>query len=122
MRVVFEAANAEQWRDRISKENWDDLPASVYTDHLKECNDCQTSLWQFFEIRGRVDYTSEPCFHVAYWSADVPFRCIEIIHGCYSIATFDGKIGRGVVIGFCPWCGVALPTGANCKQVSYLGS
>lgn len=112
MRVAFAEADADHWRDLITKGAWDQLPASAPFDHLKECDDCQTSLYQFFDIRGRVDYASEPCFHVAYWSAGVPSRCLDKTHGLYSVATMDGKSGHGVVIGFCPWCGVALPTGA----------
>jgi hypothetical protein len=111
MQVVFADADADPWRDLIAKLSWDQLPASAYNDHLKDCNNCQTSLYQFFEIRDRVDYTSEPCFHIAYWSADVPSRCIEKGWNVYSIATMD-KSGVGVVIGVCPWCGTALPTGA----------
>jgi hypothetical protein len=114
MRVEFADADANYWRDQIVKESLDRLPSSLYRDHLRRCNDCQTSLWQFFEIRHRVDYTREPCFHVAYYSADVRRRCLEKIHGMYSIATMD-KREHGIIIARCPWCGVSLPTGANEK-------
>ena len=114
MRVEFADADADYWRDLILKENLDQLHLSPYRDHLKSCNDCQTSLWQFFDIRYRVDYTCEPCFHVAYYSADVRDRCLEKTHGMYSIATLDGR-GHGIVIAKCPWCGVALPVGPNEK-------
>ena len=114
MRVEFADADAEYWRELLLKENWNQLPLSPYRDHLKACNDCQTSLWQFFDIRYRVDYTREPCFHVAYFSADVRDRCLEKSHGMYSIATTDGR-GHGIVIGKCPWCGIALPVGATVR-------
>jgi hypothetical protein len=112
MRVEFADADADYWRDLLFKEDWDQLHLSSYRDHLKSCNDCQTSLWQFFDIRYRVDYTREPCFHVAYYSADVRERCLEKAHGMYSISTMDGR-GHGIVIGKCPWCGIALPVGAT---------
>lgn len=114
MRVEFADADADYWRELLLKKNWDQLPLSPYRDHLKACNDCQTSLWQFFDIRYRVDYTREPCFHVAYFSADVRDRCLEKTHGMYSIATMDGR-EHGIVIGNCPWCGIALPVGATVK-------
>lgn len=114
MRVEFADADADYWRDLIFKENWDQLHLSSYRDHLKSCSNCQTSLWQFFDIRYRVDYTREPCFHVAYYSADVRERCLEKTHGMYSIATMDGS-GDGIVITKCPWCGIALPVGASEK-------
>ena len=112
MYLEFAEADADRWRDLITKERWDQLPASVYSDHLKECRDCPTSLWQFFQVRGRIDYTSEPCFHVAYYSSNVPDRCLDKIHGMYTVATMDHS-GNGVVIAMCPWCGVPLPTGAK---------
>jgi len=112
MRVVFADADADYWRDSIVKGNWGPLPASPSFDHLKDCDNCQTSLWQFFDIRGRVNYTTEPCFHVAYHSADVPNRCLDKGLGLYSVATMD-KTGHEVVIAFCPWCGIGLPTGAS---------
>src|SRR5215472_6239136 len=111
MRVEFADANADYWRELLLKENLDQIPLSLYRDHLKGCNDCQKSLWQFFDIRYRVDYTREPCFHVAYYSADVRDRCLEKTHGMYSIATLDGR-GHGIVIAKCPWCGISLPVGA----------
>ena len=112
MRAEFANVEVGYWRDLIVSGNWDEVPASQYVDHLRECDNCQTSLWQFFEIRHRIDYTSEPCFHVAYYSADVPARCLDKTLGMYSIATMD-QSGHGVVIGLCPWCGVPLPTGAS---------
>jgi hypothetical protein len=116
MRVEFADADADHWRDLIVKESWDRLPPSAISDHLKECHDCPTSLWQFFAIRHRIDYMFEPCFHVAYYSADVPDRCLDKTHGIFSIATMD-QSGHGVVIAVCPWCGVALPTGVNERPI-----
>jgi hypothetical protein len=115
MRVEFADADADYWRELLLKEDWDRLPLSPYREHLKGCDGCQTSLWQFFDIRYRVDYTRQPCFHVAYFSANVRDRCLENTHGMYSIATMDGR-GHGIVIGKCPWCGVALPLGASEKH------
>jgi len=112
MRVEFADADADYWRDILLKEELDQLPLSPYRDHLKSCNDCQTSLWQFFDIRYRVDYTREPCFHVAYYSADVRDRCLEKAHGMYSIATMEER-EHGIIIGKCPWCGISLPVGAT---------
>jgi hypothetical protein len=42
----------------------------------------------------------------------VPNRCLDRGLGLYSVATMD-MTGHGVVIAFCPWCGIGLPTGAN---------
>jgi hypothetical protein len=112
MLVVFADADPEPWRDRIVREHWDDLPNSEHYSHVKDCNDCQTSLWWFLDIRNRVDYLSQPCFHVAYFSADIADRCLDRTLGMYSVATMD-KSGNGIVIAVCPWCGVKLQTSAK---------
>jgi len=117
MQVEFADADANYWRDLIANEKLDQLHNSLYRDHLRSCSDCQTSLWQFFDIRRRVDYRREPCFHVAYYSADVRDRCLEKIHGMYSIATKDER-EHGVIISRCPWCGVDLPLGARQAPVT----
>jgi hypothetical protein len=112
MHLVFADADAVHFRDLIVRGYWDELPTSEHFNHLKGCTDCQTSLWWFFDIRNRVDYLSQPCFHVAYFSADIPDRCLDRSLGLYSIATMD-KSGNGIVIAVCPWCGVKLQTGAK---------
>ena len=110
----FGAADADQMRDLIVKDQWHLLPPSVVRDHLVSCNDCPQSLWQFLQVRGSLDYRSQPCFHVAYYSADVPERCLDEELGMYAIVTERTK-REGIVIGFCPWCGVVLPTTPMCR-------
>jgi hypothetical protein len=78
------------------------------------------SLLQFFEVQHFLQYEKHPCFHVAYYSADIPDRCLDLQCGMYSIITSAEK-GEGIVIGFCPWCGTQLPVGLTSGS-SGLGS
>jgi len=108
MRSEVGSAEREGWKSRITRENWDGIPPSEHMAHLIGCDDCRTSLYQYFDVRDFLAYESHPCFHVAYYSAGTPERCLEIDRfGLYLINTGDGG---GIVIGFCPWCGVGLPT------------
>jgi hypothetical protein len=117
---VFGIADEAQIRQAITCDDWQLLPPSTYSDHLAVCSDCAQSLLQFFRIRNAVDYHSFPCFHLAYYSADVPERCIEKTLGLFSIITNREK-GEGVVIGRCPWCGIELPVGVNPEQIRRSG-
>ena len=85
------------------------MEASDYTAHLVECGDCLTSLFQFLQVRDFVDYQAHPCFHLAYYMAPIPERCLEKTHGEYGIITEYEK-RTSVVIGFYPWCGLKLLT------------
>ncbi len=106
----FGAVDADQMRELVVHDQWHMMPTSAVRDHLASCSDCPHSLLQFLQTRGSLDYRSQPCFHVAYYSADVPERCLGKFLGMYDIIT-DCTKGEGIVIGFCPWCGVVLPTG-----------
>jgi hypothetical protein len=117
MRSQFGLANREEWKDRITRENWSGLSPSGYTTHLATCGDCQTSLFQFLDVREFLDYRSHLCFHVAYYSADIPDRCIERSQGVYSILINREK-RESIVIGFCPWCGMDLLTGISIEPLS----
>lgn len=112
MRVEFGSVDGEEWKDRITRENWDGLPPSEYIVHLVGCSDCQTSLFQFLDVRDFLEYESDSCLHVAYYSADTPERCLDVHLGLYAIIT-DREKRQGIVIGFCPWCGIRLPTGIS---------
>jgi hypothetical protein len=108
MRSEFGSVDRDEWKLRITREDWGGIPPSEQIAHLVGCSDCQTSLYQFLDVRNFLAYESHPCFHVAYYSADTPERCLEIDRfGLYSINT---EKGDRIVIGFCPWCGVTLPT------------
>ena len=102
--------DAEEWKRRLTREDWYNLPRSEPITHLIGCSDCQDSLFQFLEVRHFLEYESHPCFHVAYYSTSTPERCLELHLGLYSIIT-DREKREGIVIGFCPWCGAKLPTG-----------
>jgi hypothetical protein len=110
MSSEFGLVNQEEWKSRITRENWEGLASSEHVAHLSGCSDCQTSLFQFLDVRDFLEYGSHPCFHVAFYSADIPERCLDANRGLYSIVT-DREKRQGVVIGFCPWCGLELPTG-----------
>jgi hypothetical protein len=112
MTARFGSADREEWRGRITSEDWSGLSSSDHLAHLIACRDCQTSLFQFLELRESLDYRSHSCFDVAYYSAAIPQRCIERSHGLYSIIA-NGEKNDSVVIGFCPWCGITLPTGIS---------
>jgi hypothetical protein len=76
--------------------------------HLKGCDECQLSIWQYFRIRGKIDYREYPCFHLAFYCNDKEQCCI-----IYNKKLFQIPISSegGVVIGHCPWCGIPLKTG-----------
>jgi len=112
MRSEFGSVDREEWKLRITRENWDGLPPSEHIAHLTGCSDCQTSLFQFLDVRHFLEYSSHPCFHVAYYSADVPEHCLDAHLGLYTIITNSEK-RHGIGIGFCPWCGIELPTGLS---------
>ena len=105
MSVSYADADAELYRDAMRRDEWDGLPKTKANRHAAVCSDCAGSLWQFFEIRGRVDYHAHPCFHLAYYSSPVADRCIDLTLGWYSI-NLDQSGTVGIVIGYCPWCGV----------------
>ena len=109
MRSQFVSVDREEWKTRITRENWDGLPRSENNAHLTGCSDCQTSLFQFLDVRDSLNHESHPCFHVAYYSADTTDRCLDEDAGLYAIIT-DREKREGIVIGFCPWCGIELPT------------
>lgn len=107
MHAEFGSVDRDEWRRRITREDWAGLPSSDYTAHLVACFDCQTSLFQFLDAPNLPDYRSYPCFHVCYFSSDVPGRCLWLDGGLYVIPFHRDK-KEGVVIGFCPWCGIKL--------------
>jgi hypothetical protein len=109
METVFASADRDALRAQLINERWDEIQASGESEHLSRCSDCVQSLLQFLEIRGRVDYRSQPCFHVAYYSADVSDQCLDRQFGLYSVWMNSDK-RKSVVIGFCPWCGKPLST------------
>ena len=110
MDSAFTSVEREQLRSLLVSEDWDQLPPSEFSNHLATCSDCVCSLLQYFQARHRMDYHSHPCFHVAFYSAEVREKCLENIHGMYSIIT-DRGTHEGIVIGYSPWCGISLPTG-----------
>jgi hypothetical protein len=110
MRSQFGSADGEEWKSRITRDDWDGLQPSEHIAHLTGCSDCQNSLFQFLDVRDFLEYESHPCFHVAYYSAETPERCLDVNSGLYAIFTTREK-RHGIVIGFCPWCGIGLPTG-----------
>jgi len=85
MRSEFGSVDREEWKGRITRENWDGLPPSEHIGHLTGCDDCQTSLYQFLDVRHFLEYRYHPCFHVAYYSADIPERCLDAHLGQYTI-------------------------------------
>jgi hypothetical protein len=116
MRSQFRSVDREEWRSRITRENWDGLPLSEQIAHLTNCDDCRNSLFQFLDVRDFLEYETQPCFHVAYYSADTRDRCLDRdMFGLYSIST-DREKGCSIIIGFCPWCGINLPTAVTPRQ------
>ncbi len=76
-------------------------------------------IWSFAAMH-LVDYRKHPCFCVAYYSAEVRDKCLEFHLGGYSIITDRAK-RESIVIGFCPWCSVRLPTGVVMPDSSNRG-
>ena len=56
METVFASVDRDAFRAQLINERWDEIPASDESAHLHLCGDCVTSLLQFLEIRGQVDY------------------------------------------------------------------
>jgi hypothetical protein len=109
MRTQFGSVDRDEWKNRITRERWAGLRPSENIAHLIGCSDCQTSLFQFLDVRDFLKYESHPCFHTAYYSADTPDRCLDKDAGVYAIITKCEK-REGIVIALCPWCGIELPT------------
>jgi len=65
----------------MALDDLDQLPFSPYRDHLKSCNDCQTSLWQFFDIRftGRI---VSRCDQTTVW-VSLKITCREEVGSLY---------------------------------------
>jgi len=84
-------------RAQLINERWAEIAPPDQSDHLRQCGDCVQSLLQFLEIRGWVDYRAQPCFHVAYYSADVPDRCMDRHFGLLDL---DKKERRSI---HCHW-------------------
>ena len=113
MSVTYADADAELYRNAMRQEVWSHLPSTESNRHVAECSDCADNLWKFFEVRGRIDYHAHPCFHVAYYSSPGEDRCLDLAHGWYSInLNPSGMIG--IVIGYCPWCGIGASPKASC--------
>jgi hypothetical protein len=112
MRSEFGSVDREEWKHRITRDNWEGLTLSEHVTHLTTCRDCQTSLFQFLDVRHFLEYSSHSCFHVAYYSADIPERCLDADGPVYAIIT-DRDKRTSIVIGFCPWCGIELPVGTR---------
>lgn len=108
METVFASVDRDALRVQLIRKRWNEIRIPE-SEHLRGCSDCVQSLLQFLEIRGHVDYRSQSCFHVAYYSADVSDRCLDRHLGLYSVWPSNNK-QRSIVIGFCPWCGITLPT------------
>ena len=75
--------------------------------HVSACDDCATSLLWYLDIKDVADYREYPCLHFAYFCNDDEDRCIDYLHGLFSVI-LDKDKRTGIVIGFCPWCGIQL--------------
>jgi hypothetical protein len=78
-------------------------------EHVSGCSDCANGLLWYLDIEGTVNYQEYPCLHLAYYCNNEEHRCVERIHDIYSII-LEKEVGTGIVIGFCPWCGIKLNT------------
>src|SRR5262249_37737305 len=81
MQSEITSVDPDQWKRRITPEDWTDLPDSRHLAHLTECSDCQSSLYQFLSLPDPIGYLEQPCFHVAYFSAEVPEKCLDLDRG-----------------------------------------
>lgn len=77
--------------------------------HLGECSDCSNDVLWLVEIRDELDAASYPCLHIAYGASSAANHLIHQQHGVYVIRTGGDA---GIVIGFCPWCGLELNVAA----------
>ena len=110
----FNNLDLESCRERLCRGNWSEFIATDdyhrdLLEHISTCDDCTTSLWWYLEIKDSVDYREYPCLHLAYFSGDIEDRCLDYMHGLFSII-LNREIRTGIVIGFCPWCGLRLNT------------
>ena len=79
--------------------------------HLATCDDCVSSLLWYLDMKDTVDYREFPCLHLAYFCKDGEDQCLDYMHGLFSVL-LDRETRSGIVIGFCPWCGIKLNTSA----------
>lgn len=77
--------------------------------HASDCPDCLDDLLMYLEIRDHTDYREFPCLHLAYYATKEELCCVENDRGFFFIM-LPGRKSEGIGIGFCPWCGIALPT------------
>lgn len=112
----FKECEFQKCANATATDDWSHFsPSNEYHElilkHVASCDDCKTSLLWYLDIKDSVDYRKFPCLHVAYFSNHAEDRCLDYFHGLFSVI-LDREKRSGIVIGFCPWCGIELNTSA----------
>lgn len=82
---------------------WSAAPSTLDRElvrHLAECDDCSNDVRWYLDIREELEVTAYPCIHLAYGASSAANHLIVQQHGVYVLG--------GIVIGYCPWCGLEL--------------
>lgn len=90
--------------------DWSPAPAALdpaLLRHLTHCCDCSNDVLWYSAIRDEADVNAYPCLHLTYAASRFANHVIAEQHGVYIIRTDDAG-HQGIVIGFCPWCGLQL--------------
>jgi hypothetical protein len=108
-------ANADATKCRSAAEHGDfsdftELPPDLGL-HLANCSDCCLDVCWFVEIRQEISVEQYPCVHIAYASTAHANHMIHQSNNVFVLTT-NRKRAEGIVIGYCPWCGLALNTSA----------
>lgn len=105
------AAFADTPRDAVRAAMTTDAIGQELARHLRDCSDCSNDVLWYAAIREELDVNAYPCIHIAYACSRAANQVIDEQHGMYAIRT-DAARGEGIVIGFCPWCGLELNVSA----------
>jgi len=76
-------------------------------EHLETCSDCTNDVLWYLEIREICDFKKFPCLHIAYACNNQTARLVSNQNNVFSI-NINGNKENGIVIGYCPWCGIKL--------------
>lgn len=87
------------------------LPSSVQR-LIESHPDIWIDIWWYTSIRRYLNVNDFPRMHIAYAASAEANHSIVEEHGVFSILT-GNKRAEGLVISFCPWCGIALNTDAS---------
>jgi hypothetical protein len=83
--------------------------------HLDERADCGSDIDWYLQIKEELDVANYPCVHVANACSSEANKIMDRLLGILSLTTVR-EPPDGIIIGFCPWCKVALNVSAAFQE------